>query len=252
MSINIKLDNFEGPFDLLLHLIKKNKMDIYDIKIYDITSQYLSYIKEMKEMDLEVTSEFIVIAANLLEIKSKLLLPKNKTEDLEEKEEDPRMELVSKLVEYKKYKLLANFFKEREENTGIIFIKKPEIIEDLRKNDHSTEELLKGVSMLDLFNLYDKLMNVYLSKINTENAISTEIPIDKFRIEDKINELMSIFKTKDSTFFSNIKKRCNSKIEIVVTFLALLELVKLKNVKVLQQCNFKEIYIERVFNSEEV
>lgn len=252
MSLNIKLDNFEGPFDLLLHLIKKNKMDIYDIKIYDITSQYLSYIKTMKEMDLDITSEFIVIATNLLEIKSKLLLPKTKDEDLDDNEKDPRMELVSKLVEYKKYKLIANFFKEREDRVGIVFTKKPEIIEDLREKTTSTKDLLKGISMLDLYNLYDKLINMFLNKINTENVISREIPIDKFKIEDKMNEIISNFKTKDRMFFSNIKKQCNSKIEIVVTFLALLELIKLRNVKVMQQSNFREIYIERIFNSEEV
>lgn len=252
MSLNIKLDNFEGPFDLLLHLIKKNKMEIYDIKIYDIASQYLSYIKAMKEMDLEVTSEFILIAANLLEIKSKMLLPKNKSEDLGEDEKDPRMELVSKLVEYKKYKLIANFLKEREENVGIVFTKKPEIIDDSRENTTSTEELLSGITMLDLFNLYDKLLNTYLNKTNTENVISREIPIDKFRIEDKMDELLTLFKSKDKVYFSNIKKQCSSKIEVVVTFLALLELIKLRSVKVMQQSNFREIYIERIFNSGEI
>lgn len=252
MSINIKLSNFEGPFDLLLHLIKRNKMDIYDIKIYDITSQYLSYIKTMKEMDLEITSEFIVIAANLLEIKSKLLLPKSKIEEPEEEEKDPRMDLVSKLVEYKKYKLIADFFKERENINGEIFTKKPEIIEDIDKKSSSTEDLLKNISMLDLFNLYDKLMDTYLSKINKENVISKEIPIDKFRIEDKIEELMATFQDKNRIFFSDVKKKCNSKIEIVVTFLALLELIKLRSVKVIQQANFNEIYIERIFNGEEL
>ncbi|AJA48002.1 segregation and condensation protein A [Clostridium pasteurianum DSM 525 = ATCC 6013] len=252
MSINIKLNNFEGPFDLLLHLIKRNKMDIYDIKIYDITSQYLSYIKTMKEMDLEITSEFIVIAANLLEIKSKLLLPKNKVEELEEEGKDPRMDLVSKLVEYKKYKLAADFFKEREDIKGEVFTKKPEIIEDMDKKSSSTEELLKNISMLDLFNLYDNLINTYLSKINKENVISKEIPIDKFRIEDKIEELMSTFKDKKRIFFSDVKKECNSKMEIVVTFLALLELIKLRSVRVIQQANFNEIYIERIFDGEEL
>lgn len=251
MPINIKLTNFEGPFDLLLHLIKKNKMDIYDIRIYDITSQYLHYIKTMKEMDLEITSEFILIAANLLEIKSKLLLPKNE-EIQKDSEKDPRIDLVSKLVEYKKYKLLANFFKERESNSGIIFTKKPEIIEEKNKNSISTEDLLKNISMLDLFNLYDTLINIYLNKINTENIISKEIPIDKFKIEDKIEELMLNFKDKDRIFFSNIRNRCKSKMEIVVTFLALLELIKLRNVKVVQKNNFNEIYIERIFNSEEL
>src|SRR3712207_4469850 len=109
MSLNIKIENFEGPFDLLLHLIKKNEMDIYDIKIYEITTQYLNYINNMKELDLEVTSEFIVIAATLLEIKSKMLLPKQVVEENEEDAEDPRQELINKLLEYKKFKQVADY-----------------------------------------------------------------------------------------------------------------------------------------------
>lgn len=250
MSINIKIDNFEGPFDLLLHLIKKNKMDIYDIKIYDITSQYLKHINAMKEFDLEVASEFIVTAANLLEIKSRLLLPKNKSEN-EEEEKDPRLELVSKLLEYKKYKKVADILKAKERQAGIVYTKKPEIIDDSNENKESTMDLIKGVTMLQLYNLYDKLMNDYLNKLNTENVISKEIPIDKFKVEDKMDDLLSYLKVRNRMYFSNIKDKCKSKIEVVVTFLALLELIKLKDVKVIQQSNFREIFIERNFKDEE-
>ena len=141
-NLNIKLQNFEGPFDLLLHLIKKNKMNIYDIKIYDITNQYIEYLKSMKEMDLELTSEFIVMAATLLEIKSKMLLPKPK---IEEEEEDPRKFLMEKLIEYKKYKSLSNLLLERRGDDGYVFCKKPEIIEDTLPKDNS--ELLKNLTM---------------------------------------------------------------------------------------------------------
>lgn len=115
MSISIKIENFEGPFDLLLYLIKKNKMEIYDIKIHDITTQYLDYINNMKEMDLDITSEFIVIAATLLEIKSKMLLPKENI-DNEDTEEDPRKYLMDKLIEYKKFKKVADWLKEKEKD----------------------------------------------------------------------------------------------------------------------------------------
>ncbi|MCD3283552.1 segregation/condensation protein A, partial [Clostridium botulinum C/D] len=153
MSLNIKIENFEGPFDLLLHLIKKNEMDIYNIRIYEITTQYLKYLNSMKELDLEVTSEFIVIAATLLEIKSKMLLPKQETEENEDDDEDPRKELINKLLEYKKFKQIANFLKQREENMGFMYSKKPEIIEDIPKDNNN--DILKGLTILKLFNVYN-------------------------------------------------------------------------------------------------
>lgn len=251
MPLNIKIDNFEGPFDLLLHLIKKNQMDIYDIKIYDITSQYLEYLNAMKEMDLEIASEFIVIAATLLEIKSKLLLPKPKSEQ-EEEGNDPRAELVAKLLEYKKYKQVAQFLKQRETDTGVIYTKKPEIIEDIRKNEDFQENLFKNMDMLKLYNLYAKLMEMYLNKSNIENKFSREIPVDKYKIEDKMENIVSILSKKDRMVFSNIRERCENKIEVVVTFLALLELIKLRSIRIVQQSNFREIYIERINNDVEV
>ena len=192
MAVNIKIENFEGPFDLLLHLIKKNKMEIADVKIYDITTQYLQYLKDMKQMDLEVTSEFIVIAATLIEIKSKLLLPKNKEDEIAVDENDPTKELINRLIEYKKFKEAAEFFRGKEEATGTVFSKKPEIIpEDDSKQDMA--ELFKGMTMLDLYNIFNDLINKYLSKINTDSKITKEIHIDSFKIEDKMIELKKDF-----------------------------------------------------------
>ncbi|EQB86689.1 hypothetical protein M918_13070 [Clostridium sp. BL8] len=142
MSLSIKITNFEGPFDLLLHLIKKNEMDIYNIRILEITNQYLDILKQMKEMDLDITSEFIVIAATLIEIKSKILLPKPKVENEEENEEDAAKELINKIVLYKKFKVAAEFLLERERETGIMFSKKPEIIEE-KNYKETTADLLK-------------------------------------------------------------------------------------------------------------
>lgn len=251
MPINIKLENFEGPFDLLLHLIKKNQMEIYDIKIFDITEQYLEYLNSMKEMDLEITSEFIVIAATLLEIKSKLLLPQVKNEQ-EDEGEDPRKELISKLLEYKKYKQISEYMKQKEIEAGVVFTKKPEIIDDFNKEQTADFDILNNINMLDLYNLYAKLMEIYINKSNTENRFSREIPIDRYKIEDKMDYLLLNLNKKERLLFSNIREQCENKIEIVVTFLALLELIKLKNVKIVQQSNFREIYIERIYESEEV
>lgn len=252
MSLNIKIENFEGPFDLLLHLIKKNKMDISDIKIYEITNQYLEYIHAMEEMDLEITSEFIVIAATLIEIKSKLLLPKQKDDenavDLDEK--DPEKELIDKLIQYKKFKAAALLLKEREQGTGRMFGKKPEIIEEKKKN-LEPKDFLEGITILKLYEIYNNLITIYKNKINTANVINKEIPIDKFRIEDKMDYLKENIKFGKKIQFSNIINECSSKIEVVVTFIALLELIKLKYIVVVQEENFKEIYVERTNSDEE-
>lgn len=248
MSLSIKIENFEGPFDLLLHLIKKNEMDIYDIKIHDITAQYLGYLNNMKEMDLEVTSEFIVIAATLLEIKSKMLLPKVDSEK-DEDEGDPRRDLIAKLLEYKRFKLIADFLRNKEENMGIMFSKKPEIIEDKKTNKYS-EDILQDVTILKLFDIYNDLMNTYINKMNTNTIIGREVLLDKFKVEDKIVELSKKINSERRVVFSNILKECESKIEIIVSFLALLELIRLRNVSVVQENNFNEIYIERINKHE--
>lgn len=250
MALNIKIENFEGPFDLLLHLIKKSEMDIYDIQIHEITNQYLQYINQMKEMDLEVTSEFILIAANLLEIKSRMLLP-NYTEDetAADKEVDPRKELVSKLIEYKKYKAIAEILRKKEEEFGVVFTKKPEIIIDNSRNEEI--DILSDITMLELYNLFNELMNRYYSKTNNGNTLQKEIPIDSYKIEDKMEFLRQNLKQGKTVIFTDILITCESKMEKVVTFLALLELIKLKSVRVLQEKNFTDIYVERIENNEE-
>lgn len=251
MSLNIKIKNFEGPFDLLLHLIKKNKMDIYDIKIYEITNQYLEYIHTMEDMDLEITSEFIVIAATLIEIKSKLLLPKPKNDEnaVDIDDQDPRKELIDKLIQYRKFKSAAMFFKDRELGTGRMFSKKPEIIEE-KKKSLEPRDFLKGVNMLQLYELYNKLITVYSNKINTSNVINKEISVDKFKIEDKMDYLRENIEIGKKIPFSAISNRCSSRIEVVVTFLALLELMKLRFITVVQEQNFNEIYVERISENE--
>ncbi|ERI91349.1 ScpA/B protein [Clostridiales bacterium oral taxon 876 str. F0540] len=250
MPLNIKIDNFEGPFDFLLHLIKKNEMDIYDIKIYDITNQYLQYLQQMKELDLEITSEFIVIAATLLEIKSKMLLPAVVDDEVSADEErDPRKELVNKLIEYKKFKNIAKYLRNLEQSYGTVYTKKPEIIEEKNKNIDSID-IFSGITMLQLYNMFNDLMNNYYNKMNKENIVQREIPVDAYKIEDKMEYISRKMVSFKSTYFSKFIEECTNKMEVVVTFLALLELIKLKNVKAVQENNFTEIYLERIEDND--
>lgn len=246
MPLNIKIENFQGPFDLLLHLIKKNKMNIYDIKIHDITEQYIQYINNMKDMDLEVTSEFIVIAASLIEIKSKVLLPKPKLdESAADDEKDPRKQLVDKLLQYKRFKAAAEFFKERALNIGKMYGKMPEIIE-VKNKPENMEEILKGTDMEKLHEIYKKLIDLYTSKLNKENTVNKNITVDKFKLEDKMEYIVEILESKKKIRFSTVVESCSFKIERIITFVALLELVKLRTISIMQYKNFSEIYIERV------
>ncbi|SHH35548.1 segregation/condensation protein A [Clostridium grantii] len=247
MSLKIKIENFEGPFDLLLHLIRKNKMDIYDVKIYEITNQYLKYIESMKEMDLEVTSEFIVIAATLLYIKSSMLLPKSFNEE-EEDETDPKEELIKRLIEYNKFKNVSHFLATKESEVGVRFFKKAEIIEI--EEEPTIEDLLKKVSILDLFLIYNDIISRFSEKINDNNVIQKEIPMDRYKIEDKMEELQEAVKENKRMNFTEIMNNCEYKIEIVVTFMAMLELIKTRTIKVLQDKNYQDIYIEGVLTDE--
>lgn len=245
----IKVADFEGPFDLLLHLIKKNKMDIYNIEIYKITNQYLRYLDEMKEMDLEITSEFIVIAATLIEIKSKSLLPKVKVED--ENEEDIENKLKLRLIEYKQIKAVSSFFKERHINSGEIYSKKPEIIEiEDEKAPKCNEDIFKNLTLIDLYNIYNNILDTYHNKQNNINVVQRKIYTDKYKVEDKMKELLDRFNNANVIEFRSIIKESESKLETVVTFLALLELIKLRVIIAYQEGNFKEILMKRRVENE--
>lgn len=248
MSLNIKIKDFEGPFDLLLHLIKKNEMNIYEVKIYEITNQYVEYIHKMKEMDLELTSEFVVMASTLLEIKSKMLLPRHAVEDKDE-EEDPAKELVEKLIEYSRFKKAARFLENRKYRIGRNFSKKPEII--IKKKDVlKPESFMKDLTILKLYNIYYKLMRIYMEKSNRENRLERKISADRFKVKDKMSYLAVNIKVGQVLEFSNILDECKFKIEKIVTFMALLELVRLGIISAAQNGSFEEIYIERIVEIE--
>lgn len=224
-------------------------MDIYNIEIYKITNQYLRYLDEMKEMDLEITSEFIVIAASLIEIKSKSLLPKVKVED--ENEEDIENKLKLRLIEYKQIKAVSSFFKERHINSGEIYSKKPEIIEiEEEKAPKSNEDIFKNLTLIDLYNIYNNILDTYHNKQNNINVVQRKIYTDKYKVEDKMKELLDRFNNANVIEFRSIIKESESKLETVVTFLALLELIKLRVIIAYQEGNFKEILMKRRVENE--
>lgn len=236
--LNIRIDAFEGPLDLLLHLIKKAEIDIYDIPISEITNQYIEYLYAMEELNLDIASEFLVMASTLLEIKSKMLLPKKQQEDLEE---DPRLELVEKLIEYEKYKEFAEELKSIEEETTIFF-KEPEIIDDL-KND---EVFFKNITVENLMVCFKKVIDKYERRHKSSKRIYENISEDKYKIEDKMVFILNTLKSKRKIDISELFIKVFSKIEIIVMFIAVLELVRLKEILVYQINNFDSITIERL------
>ena len=240
MAINIKLDNFEGPLDLLLHLIKSAEVDIYDIPITEITDQYIAYLKSMKDLDLEIASEFIVMASTLLEIKSKMLLPSKKIDNDEEAEDaDPRSELVQKLVEYKKFKEMAERLKEMD-LSNIVFLKPEYIVDDIENKD----EYFNNITLENLMVTYKKIMDSYKNKFNKRGIISKNIDYDEFKIEDKIKYIKAQILIEGRISFRSIIENACCEMEIVVTFLAVLELMKQKMIRAFQNVNFSDIILE--------
>ena len=241
----VKVADFEGPFDLLLHLIKKNKMNIYNIEIYKVTNQYLEYLNTRKVMDLEITSEFIVVAATLIEIKSKNLLPKVKVDEEEDSEADIEKRLMERLIEYKKIKNVSEFFKNKYINAGEVFSKKPEIIEEIKPEKIDNDDIFKNLTLLDLYNIYNKILETYREKQNKVNVVQKKIYVDKYKVEDKMEELLERFNSSEVIEFNNLMKESTCKLETVVTFLALLELIKIRTIQVFQDESFSNILIKR-------
>ena len=233
---NIKISNFEGPFDLLFHLIEKSQMDIYDIKINEITDQYMDFLYSMKELDLEISSSFLVMASTLLHIKSRMLLPAKKEE---EKEEDPRLDLVLKLVEYKRYKEMAKIFSEKEQIGYKNLYKYPEPI----SFTYEDELLELNPELLHKAILYVNERNKYKMADNTKK-MQKILEHEKVSLSSKIKYVLEELKSRAKLIFSemfNIKVL--QKIEVVTGFQAILELSKGKKVMLKQDNPFGEIRI---------
>lgn len=243
MIYTVKLETFEGPFDLLFHLIDKNEIDIYDIPIHDVTEQYLNYIYELERLDLDITSEFLVLAATLIEIKSKMLLPEDISIELtlQDDEVDPRDELVKKLLEYKKYKIITEDFKKREVLYNKLYFKvKEEIIfENKQENDE-----FSNLEIDDLINAFEKLLLEHDKKSKKTFFDISEIPRDPITIEDKIDFLLNVLITQKKVSFIDMFTTDNDRLDIITTFLALLELTRLNKIKILQEKCFGGITIE--------
>lgn len=241
MEYKVVLDSFEGPLDLLLHLIEKEKVDIYDIPIARITDQYVKYIRNMEKLDLNLTSEFLVMAATLLEIKSKMLLPNNKKEDeqLELEEADPREALVKRLLEYKKYKLAAEKLKVREQVHSKVFFKQKEEVEEFFDQDSFELDKIDFDKLLIAYNAILKRCNETANRVDL-----TEIQRDEITIEDCMDDLLNTIKEKQEIDIFSIFEENLTKVRIIVIFLSLLELIKLKIIKVVQKENFGNIIIK--------
>lgn len=240
MGYEIKLEVFEGPFDLLFHLIEKDELDIYDIPIARITDQYLEYIAAMQSLDLEVASEFLVMAATLIQIKSRMLLPKPpKAEEAEEDAVDPRDELVARLLEYRQFKAAAEALREREQSQGLTFAREVDV--DAFVNEYMEKNPLKGVSLSDLLNaLTEVLLRV------EEEELFAEIPKEEITLRDRMREISrKLILAKGSLNFYELFRGPHTKTAIVITFLALLELIRMGRVLIYQPENFGEMTICR-------
>jgi len=245
LSITVKLEAFEGPFDLLFHLIEKNKINIYDIPISLIADQFIEYIDAMQERNMENISEFLVMAATLLEIKSKMLLPSPKKE--EEEEEDPREELVNKLLEYKKIKHFSEELKIRQIEAQKVFYRNstlPQHIKDiLQDTPVDISEVLDGVTLQNMFSIFQDLLKRKEKKVDTIRSGFKSVQRDIYKIEDKITYILDLLVIYPVIHFHELFYEDSDKMEIVVTFLALLELIRSKQVKIEQKNPFKDILI---------
>ncbi len=231
----VKLEVFEGPLDLLLYLIKKDEVDVYDISIERITQQYLDYMTAFEVLDLEVAGEFVVMAANLIYIKSRTLLPVNVQPPEEEvEEEDPRWELVRQLIEYKKFKDAAGTLARREVEQSNRFARMPE-------KEPAPERPLGDVSVFDLIGAFNNL----LKRLNHRDDLR-EIFEENYTVSDKIDLIAKMMNSEVPLRFSELFSDTASRAEIVVTFLALLELIRLKKVKAVQEGAFGEIELRPV------
>ena len=242
MTYSIKLDSFEGPLDLLLHLIDKAEVDIYDIPIAEITEQYLATIDTMQQLQLDVASEFVVMAATLLSIKSKMLLPKKEEQvfqplfDMDVEEADPRDELVQRLLEYKRYKLLAEQLREMEIGRNQVFTRPAE---DLTPYIREEEHTIKDVTIYDLINALEKLV----TRVKTKEPIA-KVSRDEVSIKDRMQEIRQMLRVGGGMIrFFQLFTPHSTRTEIVTTFLALLELMKAKHITCIQNQLFQDIMI---------
>lgn len=244
MELTVKLQVFEGPLDLLLYLLDKNKVNIYDIPIVEITAQYMEYIAEMKRQDLDVLSEFLVMAATLIDIKSKMLLPRDP--DDEEEETDPRAELVQQLLEYKMYKCMAYELKDRQVDAQRVMFKKSTIPEEVLQYQEplNVEELVSDVTLAKLNEIFKSIMRKQQDKIDPLRSKFGKIEKEEVSLEEKTEYLENYATTHKHFSFRSLLEAQSSKVEVIVTFLAILELMKTGKILISQEHIFDDIQID--------
>lgn len=237
MGYKLRLEMFEGPLDLLLYLIKKNDIDIYDIPISEITDQYMEYIEAMKTIDLNAVGDFLVMAATLMHIKSKMLLPPDPLAE-EEVEEDPRDELVRRLEEYKRFKEIAEELKQKESLRQDLF---PRILDEAAMNElkEDAREVLIEATLFDLINA----LSLALKKIPEKSTY--QVTKEEFTVEQKVHELLHLLIEVDNVNLVELFSKAQDKMEMVVLFMAVLELVRLKEIVCVQRRIFEDIVIQR-------
>lgn len=236
MDYEIQLEEFQGPFDVLLHLVHKNEIDIFDIPIATITSQYLAFLEEMKERNLELTSSFILVAAQLIEIKSRMLLPPEEGE--EDEESDPREELARRLYEYKIFKEISSFMKSREKEYLHTYYKDPEYVE-------WSQEFVTEVDPQALFQAFKHILAT-VDLLREEEEPVQNIPKEVLRVEDKIQDIRRLMDSGSRISFRALFEKQRTAQNVITTFLALLQLVKENWVRLEQEGNFAEIEIIRI------
>lgn len=243
MAIPVKLNVFEGPLDLLLHLIDKNKIDIYDIPIVEITDQYMEYIHSMEKEDLGIMSEFMVMAATLLDIKCKMLLPKEVNEEGEE--EDPRAELVQKLLEYKMYKYMSYELKDKMDAAANVYYREADIPKEVLKYKEPVDpaELLRGMTLEKLNAIFKSVIRRQEDKIDPIRSRFGTIEKEEVSLSEKMLELKEFAGKHKKFSFRALLEKQHSRIQVIVTFLSILELMKMGHIHVDQETLFGEIEI---------
>ena len=234
--MDFKINDFEGPLDLLLHLIKESKMDIMNIEIEVITDQYMNFLKEQEKMNLEISSEYLVLASELLEIKSKLLIPNNKLEEVDE--EDPREELINRLLEYQAYKDITKVLQEKELLRKDIYTKYPESISNYIPE---SKEIHSDVTLDDLINAFQKY---YQRKIENK-PLNTKVTLKEISVSSRRSDIKRLFKSKKRLSFKELFPVV-SREYIVATFLAILEMAKNRELTITQNDTNYDIICEVV------
>ena len=231
MKYEININEFQGPLDLLLHLIKQSNISITEISIDEITKQYLDYIKKMEELNLDIASEYLVMAAELIEIKSSSLLPKTEVED-DEFEENPKEKLINRLLEYEQYKKMTDTFKELESFRQEIYTREPDNLLDYKDN----EEVDYGIDLNDLLQALSK----FLEQKELDKPLNTKITNKEYSVSIRSNEIRNILKKKKKVNFTELFE-VYTKEYVVITFLSILAMTRKQEIEIEQENNFKNI-----------